>query len=83
MDIVSSQKVKIRKQHNCWGCTKLFMPKTELQLVKCSEDGRIYSVYWCEFCQSVLTKRFEYYDTFAYGELKDTQEYQEVMELGL
>ena len=81
MNLISEKKVKVRKAHNCWGCTKLFPIKSDMQVVKYSEEGHVYSVYWCKFCQSVLTKRFEHDDTFAYSELKDTQEYLEELNI--
>lgn len=71
MNIISSNKVKTRKAHNCWGCTTLFPVGSDMQLVKCEDNGKAYSVYWCNDCQSILEKDYYPDDIFCYGELKE------------
>jgi hypothetical protein len=48
-----------------------------MERVNCVDGDKIYSVYWCEFCQKVLAKMgsFNASDGFAFGELQETQEF--------
>lgn len=66
---IASKKVKIRKSHHCWGCTKEYQPPYEMERVTQSDDSKIYSIYWCEDCQKILKENFYDGDTFTYGEL--------------
>jgi len=70
MNAISSKRVKIRKAHNCWGCTEIFTPPTEMGVVNCTDNGKIYSVYWCDSCQRILDDDpFAAGDEYEYGEL--------------
>ena len=66
MKVISSKRIKIRKAHNCWGCTEIFTPPAEMNVVICTDNGKIYNVYWCDDCQKKLDGFSEGY---AYGEL--------------
>ena len=68
MNIISGKRVKIRKAHNCWGCTEIFTPPTEMNVVVCADDGKIYNVYWCDRCQKILDKEHSD-EEYCYGEL--------------
>jgi len=69
MNIISSKRVKIRKAHNCWGCTKIFTPPKEMDVVICADNGRIYNVYWCDNCQKILNEDPFSGEEYTYGEL--------------
>jgi len=70
MNAISSKMVRIRKAHNCWGCTKILTPPAEMGVVTCSDNGKIYNVYWCDRCQKILDgDPFCAGDEFEYGEL--------------
>jgi len=75
MQVISSKDVKIRKPHNCWGCTTLFEPPTVMECSVSTEGTQIMSAYWCKTCQGILDT-MSYYDTqagFCYGDLKEQQ----------
>ena len=73
MEVISQEKVKIRKSHNCWGCTNVFEPPAEMERVTSVDGGSIGSVYWCDTCQRILDDMdiYDKQDGFAYGELKE------------
>jgi len=73
MKVISSKRVTIRKAHNCWGCTEIFTPPKEMNVVTCADRGKIYSVYWCDRCQKILEDAPFSDETPAYGELIEYQ----------
>ena len=72
MNVISSKKVKIRKPHNCWGCTTLYEPPAEMEVSVSVDGGTIMSAYWCESCQEIMDNMdsFDLQDGFDYGELR-------------
>ena len=66
--VVSGKMVQIKKPHNCWGCTEMFVPPEKMEVVTCTDNGKIYDVYWCEKCQGLLETDEEY----CYGDLKES-----------
>jgi len=69
MKVISSKRVKIRKAHNCWGCTEISTPPRGMNVVVCSDNGKIYSVYWCDDCQKKLDEDPFSEEEYTYGEL--------------
>lgn len=62
--------VKTRKHHVCWGCGKVFPPKTEMQFITQLEDGYFMDSYWCRTCQVVRKETCERDDSIYRGELR-------------
>lgn len=52
-DYISDKLVKIRKPHNCWGCTELFPIGTNMVCVTSRDMGDIQSGYWCDKCLKI------------------------------
>ncbi len=73
MEVISSKQVKIRKPHNCWGCTTLVEPPTRMEVSVSVDGGKIMSAYWCDLCQDKMDKMDSYdrQDGFCYGVLRD------------
>lgn len=69
MNTVSYKRVAIRKAHNCWGCTEIFTPPGEMNVVTCTDNGTIYDIYWCDKCQKILDDNPFSDKEYAYGEL--------------
>jgi len=77
MKSISQKTVKTRKDHNCWGCTKMFPAGTEMLIVTCEDAGKIASAYWCGVCSNFADTlpRDECEDGFDYGDLLLYDEY--------
>lgn len=75
MDVIEFKTVKIRKPHNCWGCTKLVEPPAEMELTTTIDGGEINHAYWCKPCQeySNSLSQSDLADGFTYGELAQMQ----------
>ena len=71
-EILSERKVKIRKPHNCWGCTKEFHPPAKMQVVTSVDncDKSFSTIYWCKKCQDRYAEMdYEGIVELYYGEL--------------
>ena len=75
---ISSNIVKTRKAHNCWGCMRTFPPKTEMEVVVSKSYGELTRCYWCSDCQEFLKKipHIEKVDGFFFGDLLEWEEYR-------
>ncbi len=53
MNILRQKEVKTRKEHNCFGCTKV-LPKGSVVLNLAEEDGGggVNCSWWCSVCVS-------------------------------
>ena len=75
MDILTCKHVITRKEHNCWGCRRLFPKGSLLKFVTAVDQGDFGSVYWCSVCDEILSKRGLYEDVngdgYDYGEVID------------
>ncbi len=69
MRVVSFKRVTIKKPRHCWGCTEVYNPPTKMNRVTCSDNGKIYNVYWCDSCQGILDKNPFSDEEYCYGEL--------------
>lgn len=79
MDVLRSKQVKIRKPHKCWGCLRTFPAGTMMDYVVGVDGGEMYSVYWCDICQTVMSKmNFDDGDGIGAGDL--IAEYRELYE---
>lgn len=78
MNIISQKIVKINKDHNCWGCMRLFPKGTEMQSVVAVDCGEINRVYWCDDCQEYINNMDyeDYRNGFSFGELLNDDEYR-------
>ena len=70
MQIISSKKVKTRKEHICVGCNRKFPKKSKLTVNKFADYGEISSAYWCNVCIKYFDRYMEENDFFLEGELK-------------
>ena len=79
MDVISSKKVKTRKDHNCWGCTRKFPAGTEMQATACVDEGTVTTAYWCKECEEFMDTlpRDETEDGFRFGDLLNYEEYRD------
>ena len=86
LSIISEQKVKTRKPHHCWGCTKEYPIGTEMERVTSVDGGEITSVYWCNTCNDFLRTDKEARDNcfcgdwFGYGDLRCYENYPKTSE---
>lgn len=69
MDIISSEIVKTRKDHRCWGCTKKIKKGSNVSRTVSADGGYIMQAYWCSKCVSILSKHYDYNDEIMEGEL--------------
>ena len=69
MEQIARREVKTRKPHRCFGCGTLYPHGTDMSVVVESEKGRAESTYWCEVCEEVMSRTFEYGDTCSPGDL--------------
>jgi len=53
-DVLSSGKRKIRKKQQCFGCGRVFEPKTEMNFCNYADNGTVNTTYLCMVCQTVL-----------------------------
>ena len=77
MDVLSSKKVKTRKEYRCWGCMRKFPVGTSMQAVTCADEGTVSTAYWCDDCEQFLSTldMDDLQDGFAYGDLLNYEEY--------
>ncbi|MBE3553584.1 MAG: hypothetical protein IMW85_00930 [Thermicanus sp.] len=80
MSIISSEMVKTRKDHYCFGCARKIPKGNKMQRVKSVDMGSISTIYWCEVCQEYWNKHVDYEDEIGYGDLRfnDTEGWDEV-----
>ena len=75
MDQLTLKVVKIRKPHNCWGCTKEFPIGTEMTNSVTVDQGEFSSTYWCEECVEIMNDLEDWNDDgFLFGELRRNYE---------
>ncbi len=79
MDVLSSKKVKTRKEHRCWGCMRKFPAGVEMQATTCADQGTVSTAYWCDDCSEFLDTlpMWEKEDGFGYGDLLNYEEYRD------
>jgi hypothetical protein len=79
MDVLSSKKVKTRKEHRCWGCMRKFPAGVEMQATTCADQGTVSTAYWCDDCSEFLDTlpMWEKEDWFGYGDLLNYEEYRD------
>jgi len=79
MNIITSKQVIIRKERECWGCERIFAPKSKMLTVVCADSGEITKAYWCERCQEFIDtlELWEKEDGFGKGDLLNYDEYRE------
>lgn len=73
MNVLSSKKVKTRKQHSCWGCCRPIPSGKKINRVTTKDGDTLVTAYWCPFCEQKIAK-MSYRDIdegFVEGELND------------
>jgi len=75
MEVIKTKKVKIRKNHNCWGCTKKLERGSEVDITVTAESGRISTAYWCNVCAEIA-QEVDDGEGFFYGELQEEAEFR-------
>ena len=83
MDVISSKKVKTRKEHRCWGCMRKFPAGVEMQAVTSADAGTVSTSYWCADCENFLDTlpACEKEDGFMFGDLLNYDEYRDKIKL--
>lgn len=80
MSFISTAKVKIRKPHKCWGCTRTSPTGTVMERNTYAESDRISSSYWCTDCQEYITNNpdgdYMDEDGIEFGGLLNDPEYK-------
>ena len=72
------KRVKTRKPHYCWGCNREFPAGTSLMASTCTDDGAIFTVYWCDVCEEVWdTGDYRYYDEINEGGMREDEYWEE------
>lgn len=74
MDILTDRNVITRKSHICHGCGTSYPSKTKMRYTTSADGGCISSEYWCETCDEVINKTYDYFDLqdgIGFGEVKD------------
>lgn len=74
MHILTDKKVTTRKPHVCHGCIELYPPKTKMRYTTSVDGGIVVSAYWCQTCDEVIEKTYDYFDLqdgIGLGEVKD------------
>ncbi len=78
LEIIAQRQVTTRKEHQCWGCARVFPPGAELDVVVSTDLGRAMSTYWCKTCREYLLRHSEFFmpddDAGSCGELKHEDE---------
>ena len=69
-DIMSSENVKIRKPHKCWGCGETYPVGTKMDRVISKDGGEFSTAYWCPICIDIINEHDYNDDEFAFGEIK-------------
>jgi len=78
MRVISFKKVKTRKSHQCWGCTKEIPIGIEVDRTINIDGNSIGTAYWCPQCAVLWGKLSmeDQSDVFTFGEFaqycKDT-----------
>lgn len=67
MRTLSDKKVKTRKQHQCFGCLRIFPAKSEMRRQVNTGDDGLYSVYSCPACDGLMAYFDDYGDGFPEG----------------
>lgn len=68
-ETIKSQVVTTKKQHNCYGCGRVFKSGTLMISAVCKINGSLGSKYFCNSCYHTMTIKGKTIDKFWYGEL--------------
>jgi len=77
MELIFNGKVKTRKIHNCWGCTKEYPIGTMMSKTTTIDSGKIVHSYWCDICDKFwgTLDMYEQSEGYTYGELSEHEKY--------
>lgn len=77
---LEDKKVKIRKEHHCWGCARKFEKGNELHFLKSVGDGGFLSTYWCKTCDEYWNKFMESDEEIGFGDFRheDKERWEEL-----
>ena len=75
--VFGNKKVCTRKEHECFGCGRVFPAKTIMERQAThDEDNKIYSLYLCPTCSEIVSAMNDE-EEFIQGELLERAEYIE------
>lgn len=74
---INVKEVKIRKPHKCWGCGRLFPTGTLMESNVSTDEGKIFTTYFCETCQNVVDKAADWYEDEGIGFMELINNYPE------
>ncbi len=77
--VISGKLVFTRKPHICWGCGIKYPAKTSMAVTNHTDDEKLYSIYWCEICDSFQEncKFFEDSDGICMGDFACEDTYKQ------
>ena len=68
-EIIKFRVVTTKKQHNCYGCGRVFKSGTSMTSAACKINGSFGNKYFCESCHHIMVTKGKTIDKFWYGEL--------------
>ena len=71
MSIISTKKVKTRKEHVCWGCARKMPKGTLMTVVVAVEGSKPDRSYWCAVCTEYGDKYFDEDEPVTLGAFRD------------
>lgn len=57
VEFINEKVVKVRKNHECHGCLKIILNKSNRILRQTFKDDDIYNLYYCSDCQEYLENK--------------------------
>ena len=78
MKVISEKIATTRKPHHCWGCTREYPTRTEMNVVVSEDGGAVSRAYWCKTCDDYLQTNRNDIDFdlgFNYGDLLEFEDY--------
>lgn len=73
MDVLSDKKVKVRKQHICFGCCEVIPQGTEgIRKTDIANEGDVYTNYLCARCDDWVSENTDHFqDEWYQGDVKE------------
>jgi hypothetical protein len=69
-EFISEKNIKTRKKHQCFGCLDTYPAGENMRRHVCTDNGKIYSLYFCEECNEIIANNADYFEDFLYPDEK-------------
>ena len=71
MYVLDHKTVVTRKEHECWGCGRIFPAGSELKWIQSVDEGQFSELYWCATCREYWLAFMDYGDEIDIGDLRN------------